>query len=195
MATQNIVANAQYHSQLLASIAELEYVPSALTQQESFIANLEAQRSQTEAAISKLAKATKKERKEHESLRDSTARRLAHKLTGRKEKFEAKASKEEREYVEALEREMRERDALAAVEQLIKEANDTKADLTAKSARHSSLKADLAALYSRIFDGPTQGGITNSPKTISWNIDLLTCKECTTRYKSRLTASRRLSIY
>jgi len=160
MATQNIVANAQYHSQLLASIAELEYVPSALTQQESFIANLEAQRSQTEAAISKLAKATKKERKEHESLRDSTARRLAHKLTGRKEKFEAKASKEEREYVEALEREMRERDALAAVEQLIKEANDTKADLTAKSARHSSLKADLAALYSRIFDGPTQGGIT-----------------------------------
>ena len=54
-------------------------------------------RAQTlKSKLDKCVQKTKKERKEHESIRDSTTRRLAHKLTGKKEKFEQKASKEEK---------------------------------------------------------------------------------------------------
>lgn len=92
--------------------------------------------------LDKCVQKTKKERKEHESIRDSTTRRLAHKLTGKKEKFEQKASKEEkcvrrgspcdrllivivREYIEALEEEMKVRNSLETNEQMIVEAKAT----------------------------------------------------------------------
>jgi hypothetical protein len=94
--TAAVQSNAPYHAQLLAAIAELDYVPPALTQQESYIAGLEEEAKRAGAKIKALEWKTRKERKEHEDLRDSSARRLAAKLTGRKEKFEAKASKEER---------------------------------------------------------------------------------------------------
>ena len=91
-----ILQNAAYHAQLLAAIAELDYVPPALEQQTSYIQGIEVESRKTAEKIKVLEKKTTKERKEHEALRDSTARRFAAKITGRKEKFEAKASKEER---------------------------------------------------------------------------------------------------
>lgn len=87
-----------------------------------------------------LSEKTKKERKEHELLRDSTTRRLAAKLKGKEgvEKLEAKKEKEERlvprlyllfftliicrEYVEALETEMRERGNQKMLESMIEDA-------------------------------------------------------------------------
>ncbi|KAJ7751571.1 hypothetical protein B0H14DRAFT_2981176 [Mycena olivaceomarginata] len=98
---------------LLAAIAELDYVPPALEQQESYLA-------------------------EHEALRDSTTRRFAAKITGKKEKFEAKASKEEKEYIEALEKEMQYKRQQETLETLITEAKALRLDL-----QH------LAALYSK----------------------------------------------
>ncbi|KAJ7699330.1 hypothetical protein B0H17DRAFT_307221 [Mycena rosella] len=88
--------NAPYHAQLLAVIAELDYVPPALTQQEVYLGGLETEAKRAAENVKVLEEMTEKERKEQEVLRDSTARRLAAKLTGRQEKFEAKASKEER---------------------------------------------------------------------------------------------------
>jgi hypothetical protein len=96
MSTQVILENATYHSRLLSSIAEFDYVPSALAQQTNYLKEIEAQHNRSEAKLKKLSETTKKERKEHEDLRDSTARRLAHKLTGRKEKFKERENKEER---------------------------------------------------------------------------------------------------
>ncbi|KAJ7456998.1 hypothetical protein FB451DRAFT_1047742 [Mycena latifolia] len=155
-ATEAVRRSAPYHAQLLAAIAELDYVPSALAQQESLIAGLQDEAKRATATIRTLEAATKKERKEHEALRDSTARRLAAKFTGRKEKFEAKASKEEREYVEALEKEMQAKRQLAMLEGMIAEAKVVRADLQDKAERHRLTKADLAELYSKVFDGPTQ---------------------------------------
>lgn len=94
--TEAIVANAEYHGRLLTSISNLDYVASALEHQAAYVADLENQKVQSADRVLALNKRTKKERKEHETLRDSTARRLAHKLTGRKELYEAKESKEER---------------------------------------------------------------------------------------------------
>lgn len=138
---QVILENASYHSQILNSIAELDYVPSALAQQTNYLNEIELQHKQSEIKLKKLSETTKKERKEHEDLRDSTARRLAHKLTGRKEKFHERENKEERyasshfepvpwftqnpsEYVEALEQELTERDRQNVLSRLLTEAKE-----------------------------------------------------------------------
>jgi septal ring factor EnvC (AmiA/AmiB activator) len=94
--TDVVLENTAYNVQLLAAIAELDYVPPALEQQESYLAGLEKEWAQLTDEITFLEEQTKKERKEHEALRDSTTRRFAAKITGKKEKFEAKASKEEK---------------------------------------------------------------------------------------------------
>lgn len=94
--TDVVLQNTAYHDQGFATITELDYVPPALEQQESYIAGLEKEWTALTAQIPELEMQTKKEREEHEALRDSTTRRFAAKITGRKEKFEAKASKEER---------------------------------------------------------------------------------------------------
>ncbi|KAJ7054704.1 hypothetical protein C8F01DRAFT_1162628 [Mycena amicta] len=155
-ASDSVRQNAAYHAQLLEAIAELDYVPPALDEQQKMIASLEAQATQTSQTIRTLEKKTKKERKEHEALRDSTARRFAAKITGRKDKFEAKASKEEREYIEALECEMQEKRRKESLDTLISEAKAVKSDLDDKRQRYNLAKKDLAALYSKVFDGPTQ---------------------------------------
>ena len=95
-AQEAILANATYHSRLLTTIGHLEYVPSAKKHQIGYIEDLEGQLATIQREVAQLAEKTKKERKEHETLRDSTGRRFAHKLLGKAEKYEAKANKEER---------------------------------------------------------------------------------------------------
>ncbi|GLB44533.1 hypothetical protein LshimejAT787_1701600 [Lyophyllum shimeji] len=157
MGTPQIIRdNVPYHSQLLTRIAELDYVPSTLSHQISYVKDLVARVQQSETQLKKLSHITAKERKEHESLRDSVARRLAHKLTGRKEKFEAKASKEEREYVEALQYEITERDSLNVLRQMLNEAKQAEVELSERAVQYESLKTELLDLYRQIFDGPTE---------------------------------------
>lgn len=95
-AEEAIIANAAYHTRLLTAIGQFEYIPSAKKHQISYINDLEAQFATIQKEVAQFAEKTKKERKEHEALRDSTARRFAHKLLGKREKYEAMASKEER---------------------------------------------------------------------------------------------------
>ncbi|KAG5653550.1 hypothetical protein H0H81_012359 [Sphagnurus paluster] len=154
---QVIRENAPYHAQIIGSITELDYVPSALSHQTSYLKDLQEQLAQSETRLKELSAMTMRERKEHEALRDSTARRLAHKLTGRKEKFQAKASREEREYVEALEKELTERDNQNVLRQMLEEAEQVRAELSEKAQRHATLKTQLSDLYLQIFDGPTEG--------------------------------------
>ncbi|KAL0576695.1 hypothetical protein V5O48_005294 [Marasmius crinis-equi] len=154
--SQTILENAAYHATLLKTLDELSYAPSALSQQTTYLADLEARVKEIKANVEKLASVTKKERKDHEKLRDSTARKLAAKMTGKKEKFEARREKEEREYVEALENEMKERGNLKTVETMIVEGNRVKDELSEKSLRLSQIENEIQALYDRIFGGPTQ---------------------------------------
>lgn len=154
--TEAIVANTEYHSRLLTSISYLDYVASALEHHAAYVADLENQKVQSAERVLALNKRTKKERKEHETLRDSTARRLAHRLTGRKGIYEAKESKEEREYVEALEREMSERDKHNVIQGLLNEAKLEQEDLSRKAEERRCLHAELDALYTRIFEGPSE---------------------------------------
>lgn len=91
-----IIANAEHHTKLLKTIADLEYVPSAKRQQDSYLSDLVGQLIDCNRRIEVYAQKTAKERKEHEALRDSTGKRLAHRLIGKRQQYEAKESKEER---------------------------------------------------------------------------------------------------
>jgi hypothetical protein len=93
---QTILEKAAYHTELLTSIAELDYVPTAQLQQSAFLKDLESQLEQGDRKLKELSETTAKLRKDHQHLHDSTARRLMHKVTGRGEKFAQRESAEER---------------------------------------------------------------------------------------------------
>jgi len=85
MATSEAIhSNAQYHADLLQTLSSIEYAPSALTEQTRYLQDLRAQLAQVKGKVDKLAEKTKKERKEHEDIRDSMVRRVASKVVGRK---------------------------------------------------------------------------------------------------------------
>lgn len=88
--------DAPRHAELLQSISELEYVPTTIKMQEDYVGDLEQQVTESYARLESLTEQTQKERAEYEKMRDATAVKLAHTLTGRGKKFEAKAHKEER---------------------------------------------------------------------------------------------------
>ncbi|KAF8626663.1 hypothetical protein AX15_004754 [Amanita polypyramis BW_CC] len=155
MSEEIILSTASYHDQLSNAISTLGYVREALSQQEACVADVENKYQECERMLQKLSADTKKARKAHEGLRNSPTLRLAHKLAGKKEKYAARESKEEREYVEALEREVKERETFDVLQQLRTEAKIVYNDLTKKAQERQSLKAELSSLYSQIFDGPT----------------------------------------
>ncbi|KAJ3836375.1 hypothetical protein EV361DRAFT_918184 [Lentinula raphanica] len=152
-----ILSSASYHTSLLQTIESLQYAPSALKQQSKYLSDLEVELVKVKQEVKQLGAKTKKERKEHEELRDSTTRRLTARLKGKAgiEKYEAKKEKEEREYVEALENEMRERGKQTMLENMIKQARTVKLDLEEKSKRLDATKHQLSNLYHQVFDGLT----------------------------------------
>ncbi|KAF9037373.1 hypothetical protein BDZ89DRAFT_1129898 [Hymenopellis radicata] len=91
-----VLANAPSYRQIQASLADLRDVPLVFAYQTKRVKSLESDLSQAAESVKKCAETTKKEREAHERIRDSTARKLAYKLTRRKEKYEEKASREER---------------------------------------------------------------------------------------------------
>ncbi|THV03506.1 hypothetical protein K435DRAFT_279654 [Dendrothele bispora CBS 962.96] len=153
--SQAIHTNTQYHSELLRALDLLEYAPSALTEQTTYLQDLQANLARVKERVEGLAEKTKKE-KEYEGLRDSAVRRMASRVVGRKEKFKEKQRKGEREYIEALEAETRERENQAMVEEMILEANTTKLDLQEKSDRLTLVQQELSDLYETVFGGLTE---------------------------------------
>ncbi|KAF9074408.1 hypothetical protein BDP27DRAFT_1214248 [Rhodocollybia butyracea] len=155
--SSQIISIAPYHLSLLQTLDSLQYAPSALKQQTSYLRDLQAELQSVQEMVKGLGDKTKKERKEHEELRDSTRRRLTARLKGKAgvEKLEAKKEKEEREYIEALENEMRERGKQTMLENMIDEAKRVKSDLEEKSTRLDLTKQEISNLYHSVFDGPT----------------------------------------
>ncbi|EIN06570.1 hypothetical protein PUNSTDRAFT_72180 [Punctularia strigosozonata HHB-11173 SS5] len=152
---QHVLSAAPHHARLLASIAETDYANPALEQQTGYIEDLQSELAKCEKAITWLEQKTKKERVEHEHMRDSNVRKLAHKIVGQGEKFKAKASKEEREYLEALQREIEEKQRRDKLKSDLAEADRIKSQLIEVARRNELDQAELKQLYESIFQGPT----------------------------------------
>ena len=148
---------ASRNSELLAGLHETESAPSQLYQQINYIKELDQQIQTSRKKVGWLKQQTASELKDHKKYSESTFRRFAHKASGRKERFDEKAAKEEREYFDAIQAQKTAEDDLAYAQQLKAEADKAKAEYEQSALRHDTLQQELDALYNSIFAGPTPG--------------------------------------
>ncbi|KAK6536867.1 hypothetical protein TWF281_001076 [Arthrobotrys megalospora] len=150
-----ILEAADTHISLISQMEDVEHAPFTLEQQTKYLDDLKGTLSSLKTELEKLRKLTSKERKGHQDLRDSFARRYAHKLTGRSEKFVSKIEKEEREYLDALHNERAAEEKERYLEETISETEQRVAELTTQANRYVNLKEQSEQLYKKVFDGPT----------------------------------------
>lgn len=154
-----VAAAAARNEELLSILASTDEAPSALVQQDEYIGALQYELQRANARLAAADAARKKELKEHESYRDSVLKRFAYKAAGKKEAFEARAQKEEREYFEALAAEHREQEIKNNLEAQLADAQRVRAQIQADVARHEDAQHELDALYASIFEGPSGPGL------------------------------------
>lgn len=150
-----IKAAAPRNQELLAILSETDHAPPDLNQQRTYLADLNQQLIHIGNNISKLERSRQKELSEHAKYRDSVMRRFAYKVGGKKEKFDARAAKEEREYFDALQEEHRAKEQKKSVEALRAEALGVRDGLAAELARREQAQRELDGMYESIFSGPT----------------------------------------
>ena len=98
---QATIQNAAPRNQeLLTILSQTDYAPPSLEHQKAYIADLEKDLKEIASRLATLQRQREKELKEHEKYRDSVMKRFAYKVARKKEKFEARASKEEQDYLE-----------------------------------------------------------------------------------------------
>lgn len=150
-----ILSAASENASLLAALAETDYASSALQQQNVYLNELRKQIADNDAQQRELSAKTKAELKDHEKYRDSTMRRIAYRIGGKKEKFQEKASKEEKEYFDAVTAEFRAKQLRATLDANLKEAEQSKLELERVAKQHDGFQNRLDELHNSIFGGPT----------------------------------------
>jgi len=154
---EKILDAAGRNTEILSALRETDSSAAKLAQQVAYLQDLNSQLSKTQARVSELKHKTEIELKDHKKYSESTFRRFAHKASGRKDKFEEKAAKEEREYFEAIQAQKTSEDQLAYIKQLKAEAEVAKEKYERDTRRHENLQRELNALYNSIFAGPSPG--------------------------------------
>lgn len=150
-----ILSSASQNDELLSTLAQTDYAPSAIEQNNAYIQSLKDEIQELEKLIRRLQARTAFEKADHEKYRDSTMRRLAYKIGGKKEKFDHKAEKEEKEYFEALQKELKSKRNLDLLKHNLREAEHLNVDLQSIVEEHQDTQNRLDNLYDSIFQGPT----------------------------------------
>lgn len=143
------------NTELLRALAETDYAAPALQEQNRFLQDLRSQLRLSDDKLKKLDKRRESELKDHEKYRDSHMRRFMYKATGKKEKFDEKAEKEEREYFEVLQEQHQEKQINDNLKQQVDEAVKVQQQFEAAARHHDALQRELDELYHAIFAGPT----------------------------------------
>lgn len=145
------------NTELLQEVSSTAHAPPELAnhraQAESVADRLKDQQAETMSAIA----LTDAQLKRHESLRDSSARRLVYTLVSKKEDFLNKAQKEEKTYHEALEKRRKAEMQLAELERSHATLLEEIKTLEQLVERHGAAHGAVDSLYSSLFDGPTPG--------------------------------------
>lgn len=145
------------NTRLSSTISETAYSVSAHQQSQNYVGDLKKEISGEEKRLAKINREVEKEYKEHQSYRDSHMKRLAYKLGGKKEKFADRATKEEKEWLDAVAGQLRVKKNLETLNAHLAEATKTSAEFHSVVEVHKKAKADLDALYNSVFKGPTPG--------------------------------------
>ncbi|KAI4739094.1 hypothetical protein E4T50_10468 [Aureobasidium sp. EXF-12298] len=145
------------NQELLAVLSQTDNAPTALKQNSTYITDLETQIANTDKEIKRLHRITEDERKDHVKYEESTFTRYMYKMRGAKgvAKFAEKAGKEEKEFVEAWQKERETQESHAELTRALAAAKQEQQRLQGESARHDQAQSELDRLYSSIFDGPT----------------------------------------
>ncbi|KAK5116549.1 hypothetical protein LTR85_009174 [Meristemomyces frigidus] len=150
---------ADKNQELLTVLSQTEYAGPALEQNAARIHELEDQSTATTIDTRSLHKITEDERKDHLRYRGSIVKRFMHNLGGQKgkESFTSKEEKEEREYLEAWQREREATERLEAIGRELEYARTYKLKLELDKVRHDQAQSELDLMYENIFSGPTPG--------------------------------------
>jgi peroxiredoxin family protein len=151
---ERIRSSSSRHTQLLQSFQETSYAPSATQQTAAYIIELQSKIPIETKALEKLHWKVSKERSEYEMYRDASLKRFAYKLTGRKEDFDAKVSKEEREYREILEVQTKAKQKLETTKINLEESQRKLLEYETAAAQHAIVKSELTILYASVFESP-----------------------------------------
>lgn len=143
--------------ELLATLAQTDYATTALKQNTSYYEDLERQLKITDGELKKLHRITEDERKDHLKYRDSTFKRYAHKMGGKKgsEKFTSKQEKEEREFLEAWQKEREAEERKSELTRALATAHADSNTLKADTRKNAAAQTELDQMYNSIFSGPT----------------------------------------
>ncbi|KAI1208039.1 uncharacterized protein F4807DRAFT_163003 [Annulohypoxylon truncatum] len=153
--TNAIKAAAPRNEDLLALLAETDHALPALEQQKRYIDDLNNELSNIQKRIVVLDAQRNKEFKEHKRYRDSVMKRFAYRVSGKTDKFQARAEKEEREYFAALQKEHQAKEQEENIRVMRSKALEVQSDLEAEVDRHKEAQQQLDSLYDSIFQGPT----------------------------------------
>lgn len=154
-ASQAIASRADEHQQLLQTLGELDYAPSALIQAQERLKTLQADVGPKREALSKYARETKREWDEWQAVQTSMLKRASLRIKGGKDNLNQRVEKEEAEWLDALRAESHEKDQLAMLEQEIGEMQTLVKDLEGLKATHDQTQARLDQLYETVFSGPS----------------------------------------
>lgn len=143
------------NQQLLDILSQTDNAPLALEQQKRYILDLDGQLQDVKKRIALLGHEKWKEHKDHEKYRDSVMKRWAYKVTGNKEKFAARAEKEEREYFDVLQKLHQATTLEENLKSMRAEALGVQQTVEQDCARRAAAQSELDALYASIFQGPT----------------------------------------
>lgn len=146
------------HSDLLARLQALSYAPPTLTAVQRQLEQSQAGLAAEQAGVAALHAKTGKEFDDWKAIEQRTLKRLwvkiKHPVHGR-ERLSALEAKEEAEYVAALTAERTAAARTAVLEDQVRRLTAQVGELRGAVDGYKRARAELDALYRRVFDGPT----------------------------------------
>jgi hypothetical protein len=152
---ERLESAASQNELLLQTISETTYATSEYQQTNKFINDLKKEIALDEKKLKEVNHAVDIEYAQHKKYRDSHVKRLAYKIGGKKDRFEADATKEEKEWLDAVAVQIQTKKALEHLNLKLAEAVKKSADLLDVMRVRTTAGLELDALYKSIFDGPT----------------------------------------
>ncbi|VUC32759.1 unnamed protein product [Clonostachys rosea] len=152
---QQIQEASARNAELLRTLAETDYAKPSLKEQVILINDLQKQIDKTDKDLKLYDTQRKAELKDHEKYRDSHFRRFLYKATGNKDKFAEKASKEEKEYYDVLQKQHETTVLNNGLKEQHEEAKRVRGELETAVELHNHSQIELDNLYNSIFAGET----------------------------------------
>lgn len=152
---ERLRAAASQNARLLKTVSETGYAVAAYQQNQNYIGTLKKEIIQEEEKLKEINRITEEEYADHKKYRDSHVKRLAYKFGGKKEAFDERATKEEKEWLDAVASQLAAKNALDKLNFELNEATKQGAALMDIAKVHNQTVVELDALYNSIFKGPT----------------------------------------